>query len=119
MSALAQGLGQVAQQIQQAQQGGTPQSSLSGTPASNGKRAPTAAEKAAAIYQMCVQRTGDQKGCRSMSNTGVKLDSDLNNGKIPMDFIKKICRDAADSQKNYDRCVSDKVAEMKQRMGQR
>lgn len=117
MNALAQGLGQVAQQIQQAPQGGIPQSNSPGSSSRNGKRAPTPAEKTAAIYQMCVQRTGDQKGCREMSSTGVKLDSDLNNGKIPMDFIKKICRDQSDSQKNYDRCVSDKVAEMKRRMG--
>ncbi|WP_417462811.1 hypothetical protein [Kordiimonas sp.] len=118
MNALAQGLGQIAQQIQHAQQGGTPPQATSGSTSASGKRTYTAAEKAAAIYQACVQRTGDQKGCRSMAGTGAKLDNDLSQGKIPMDFIKKLCRDAADSNKNYERCVSDKVAEMKRRMGQ-
>jgi hypothetical protein len=117
MQALAQGLGQVAQQIQQAQQGGLPQGTP-GSPGGNGKRTPTAAEKAAAIYRACVQRTGDNKGCRSMAGTGVQLDSDLSKGKIPMDFIKKTCRQDSDSEKNYERCVSDRVAEMKRRMGQ-
>ena len=118
MDALAQGLGQVAQQIQQAQQGGGAASSPAGSPQRSGKRAATPAEKAAAIYQMCVQRTGDQKGCRNLSSTGVKLDSDMSKGKIPMDFIRKTCRQDSDSEKNYNRCVKNRVAEMKQRMGQ-